>query len=150
EQFQVGFSLPKWDSLVAHLKGKGFNEQEIADAGLGARRQDGGLVDRFRGRVMFPINDLTGDPVAFGARTMGCEGPKYLNSAESPIYKKSQVLYALDRAKSDIVKEGRGLIVEGYTDVIALHQAGITTAVATCGTALGLDHLRGLQRFTQD
>jgi len=150
EQFQVGFSLPKWDALVGHLKGKGFSEQEIADAGLGARRQDGGLVDRFRGRVMFPIHDLTGDPVAFGARTMGGEGPKYLNSAESPIYKKSQVLYALDRAKGEIVKTGRGLIVEGYTDVIALHQAGIQTAVATCGTALGLDHLRGLQRFTQD
>src|SRR5256714_358941 len=78
------------------------------------------------------------------------DGPKYLNSAESPIYKKSQVLYALNRAKGDIVKTGRGLIVEGYTDVIALHQAGIQTAVATCGTALGLEHLRGLQRFTQD
>ncbi|TMK53295.1 MAG: DNA primase, partial [Actinobacteria bacterium] len=151
ELFQVGFSLPKWDALVTHLKGKGFSEQEIADAGLGARRQDGGLVDRFRGRVMFPIHDLTGDPVAFGARKMGTEdGPKYLNSAESPIYKKSQVLYALNRAKGEIVKTGRGLIVEGYTDVIALHQAGIQTAVATCGTALGLEHLRALQRFTQD
>ena len=151
EQFQVGFSLPKWDALVTHLKGKGFAEQEIADAGLGARRQDGGLVDRFRGRVMFPIQDLTGGPVAFGARKMGNEdGPKYLNSAESPIYKKSQVLYALNRAKGEIVKTGRGLIVEGYTDVIALHQAGIQTAVATCGTALGLEHLRALQRFTQD
>jgi len=152
ELFQVGFSPPKWDSLVSHLKGKGFTEPEIVDAGLGARRQDdGGLVDRFRGRVMFPIHDLTGDPVAFGARKMGDgEGPKYLNSAESPIYKKSQVLYALNRAKGEIVKTGRGLIVEGYTDVIALHQAGISHAVATCGTALGLDHLRGLQRFTQD
>jgi len=151
EEFQVGFSLPKWDALVNHLKGKGFSEQEIADAGLGARRQDGGLVDRFRGRVMFPIHDLTGDPVAFGARKMGNEdGPKYLNSSESPIYKKSQVLYALNRAKGEIVKTARGLIVEGYTDVIALHQAGIQTAVATCGTALGLEHLRGLQRFTQD
>jgi DNA primase len=151
EEFQVGFSLSKWDALVNHLKGKGFSEEEIADAGLGARRQDGGLVDRFRGRVMFPIHDLTGDPVAFGARKMGTEdGPKYLNSAESPIYKKSQVLYALNRAKGEIVKTGRGLIVEGYTDVIALHQAGIQTAVATCGTALGLEHLRGLQRFTQD
>jgi len=152
ELFQVGFSLPKWDSLVSHLKGKGFPEPEIVEAGLGARRQDdGGLVDRFRGRVMFPIHDLTGDPVAFGARKMGNEdGPKYLNSAESPIYKKSTVLYALNRAKGEIVKTGRGLIVEGYTDVIALHQAGISNAVATCGTALGLDHLRGLQRFTQD
>ncbi|TMK77336.1 MAG: hypothetical protein E6G46_11920 [Actinobacteria bacterium] len=102
ELFQVGFSLPKWDALVTHLKGKGFSEQEIADAGLGARRQDGGLVDRFRGRVMFPIHDLTGDPVAFGARKMGTEdGPKYLNSAESPIYKKSQVLYALNRANRE-------------------------------------------------
>ncbi|HJT38453.1 MAG TPA: DNA primase, partial [Actinomycetota bacterium] len=151
EEFQVGFSLPKWDALVSHLKAKGFGEQEIADAGLGARRQDGGLVDRFRGRVMFPIHDVAGDPVAFGARKMGDEdGPKYLNSAESPIYKKSQVLYALNRAKGEIVKTARGLIVEGYTDVIALHQAGIRAAVATGGTALGLEHLRGLQRFTQD
>jgi DNA primase len=151
EEFQVGFSLPKWDALVGHLKGKGFAEAEVAEAGLGARRQDGGLVDRFRARVMFPIFDLTGDAVAFGARRMGDgEGPKYLNSAESPIYKKAQVLYAMNRAKGEIVKSGRGLIVEGYTDVIALHQAGIREAVATCGTALGLDHLRALQRFTQD
>ncbi|MGZ4144080.1 MAG: DNA primase [Actinomycetota bacterium] len=152
EAFQVGFSLPKWDALVGHLRSKGFAEQEIVDAGLGARRQEGGLVDRFRGRVMFPIHGITGDPVAFGARRMGddAEGPKYLNSAESPIYKKSHVLYALNRAKGEIVKSARGLIVEGYTDVIALHQAGITEAVATCGTALGLDHLRTLQRFTQD
>jgi DNA primase len=151
ERFQVGYSLADWQGLTSRLLKARFSEQEILDAGLGARRQDGGVVDRFRGRVMFPISDLTGDPVAFGARQMGTgEGPKYLNSAESPIYKKAQLLYALDRAKAAVVKRARALIVEGYTDVIALHQAGIDDAVATCGTALGLEHLRTLQRFTQD
>ncbi len=150
ERFQVGFSPSTWDALCKHLRSQGFTEEELIAAGLASRRQEGGIIDRFRGRVMFPICDLTGEHVAFGARRMGDgDGPKYLNSAESPIYKKGQVLYALNWAKADIVKGARALIVEGYTDVIALHQAGLTDAVATCGTALGLEHLRTLQRFTQ-
>lgn len=151
ERFGVGFSLPKWDDLVRLLGGKGFRDEELIEAGLAVRGQDGRVLDRFRGRVMFPIFEhVHGDPVAFGARRMGeGEGPKYLNSAESPIYKKSQMLYALSSAKHEIVKSGRALLVEGYTDVIALHQAGIGEAVATCGTALGLEHLRTIQRFTQ-
>lgn len=151
ERFRVGFSPNRWDALVGHLKRKGFADQELIDAGLVAKTQDGRIVDRFRGRVMFPILDVTGDPVAFGARRLreDDDGPKYLNSAESPIYKKGHTLYALNWAKGEIVKAGRALIVEGYTDVIALHLAGIAEAVATCGTALGIDHLRNLQRFTQ-
>ena len=151
EAFQIGFSLPRWDDLTSALQKEGFTAQELLDAGLASKTQDDRIVDRFRGRVMFPINDMTGNPVAFGARRLrdDDDGPKYLNSAESPIYQKAKVLYALDRAKGDIVKDGRALLVEGYTDVIALHTAGITEAVATCGTALGLEHLRTLQRFTQ-
>jgi DNA primase len=150
ERFQVGFSPSTWDALCKHLRAQAFTEEELIAAGLASQRQEGGILDRFRGRVMFPIFDITGEPVAFGARRMGeGDGPKYLNSAESPIYKKAQVLYALNLAKGEVVKKARALIVEGYTDVIALHQAGITDAVATCGTALGLEHLRTLQRFTQ-
>lgn len=149
EAFSVGFSPRAWDTLVKHLRAKGFPDDEQVAAGLAMQREGGGLIDRFRGRVMFPIFDITGEPVAFGARRMGDQGPKYLNSAESPVYKKGQVLYALDRAKAGIVRESKALIVEGYTDVIALHQAGLPLAVATCGTALGLDHLKMLQRFTQ-
>jgi DNA primase len=151
ERFSVGFSFDAWDALCKTLRARGFSEDEIVDAGLASRRDSGGIIDRFRGRVMFPVFDVTGDPVAFGARRMGeGDGPKYINSSESPIYKKSQVLYALNWAKGDVVKAGRAMMVEGYTDVIALHEAGITEVVATCGTALGLEHLRTLQRFTQD
>ena len=145
-KFRLGFSKP---GLSRALRDLGFGDQELIDAGLAMRAPDGSLSDRFRNRVMFPIFDVTGDPVAFGARRLRetDQGPKYLNSAESPIYKKAQTLYALNWAKGEIVKRGRVLVVEGYTDVIALHQAGITEVVATCGTALGMDHLRTLQRF---
>ena len=151
EEFQIGFSVPRWEDLSGALRAQGFNEQELVDAGLASRTQEGRIVDRFRGRIMFPIFDITGDPVAFGARRLreDDEGPKYLNSAESPIYSKAKVLYGLHWAKNEIVKGARALLVEGYTDVIALHRAGIKEAVATCGTALGLEHLRTLQRFTQ-
>lgn len=149
EAFRVGWSPAKRDALCAHLRARGFTEEEVVQAGLGVRAE-GGMGDRFRGRVMFPVYDVTGQPVAFGARRLGeGDGPKYLNSAESPIYKKGNLLYGLSLAKGEVVRSGRALVVEGYTDVIALHQAGIREAVATCGTALGLEHLRTLQRFTQ-
>jgi DNA primase len=152
EHFSLGFSSPKWDDLVKTLSKKGFSLAELVEAGLGSRTERGTVVDRFRGRLMFPIHDLTGQPIAFGARKLDAtpgEGPKYLNSAESPIYKKGNVLYALHLAKSEIVKVDRALAVEGYTDVIALHQAGVREAVATCGTALGLEHFRLLRRFSE-
>lgn len=155
EAFEVGASPVARAGLSKHLATKGFTQDEVVAAGLARKDDDGSVRDWFRGRVMFPIRDVTGDPIAFGARRMDVEGkegdgPKYLNSAESPIYNKSRVLYALDRAKAQIVKGGRALVVEGYTDVIALHAAGIGEAVATCGTALGIEHLRTLARFTRD
>jgi DNA primase len=150
EMFEVGAAPTTRGALSKHLATKGFTQDEVVAAGLARRHDDGTVADYFRGRIMFPIRDVTGDPIAFGARILEGDGPKYLNSAESPIYRKAHVLYALDRAKATIVKAGRALIVEGYTDVIALHAAGITEAVATCGTALGLEHLRTLARFTKD
>jgi DNA primase len=152
EEFLVGFALQSWDDLVKVLTRKGFSEAELIEAGLAQRSQRGTIIDVFRGRVMFPVHDLTGRPVAFGARRLdekSDRGPKYLNSAESPIYKKGTVLYALNVAKAEVVRAGRALIVEGYTDVIALHQSGAREAVATCGTALGLEHFRLLRRFTE-
>ena len=98
---------------------------------------------------MFPIRDLRGDPVGFGARLLDGDGPKYLNSPETPIYHKSRLLYGLDRAKSGIVSGGEAVVVEGYTDVIAFHLADMPVAVATCGTALGEEHLDLLRRFTE-
>lgn len=148
ETWRIGLSVGARDVAVRDLTARGFSEQDVLDAGLALKQEGGGIVDRFRGRLMFPIFDLTGDPVAFGARRLEGDGPKYLNSAESPIYKKAHLLYGLNRAKGDIVKGSRVLIVEGYTDVIALHQAGFAEAVATCGTALGEAHLDVLRRFT--
>lgn len=150
DDFQLGFSPRRRDDLARHLLRKGFREDELVEAGLALRSDAGPLIDRFRGRVMFPIHDLTGNPVGFGARRLADagDGPKYLNSAESPIYKKGSVLYALDRAKAEIVRSGRVIIVEGYTDVMALHQAGVREAIATCGTAFAADHFGVLRRFT--
>ncbi len=147
-RFSLGYSPDTWESLTNHLKGKDHSEAVIVDAGLGSRSSRGSVVDRFRGRVMFPIFDLRGDPVGFGARLLDGDGPKYLNSPETSIYQKSRLLYGLNWAKSDIVRTRQAVVVEGYTDVIALHLAGRSTAVATCGTALGEDHLALLKRFT--
>jgi DNA primase len=149
-RYSMGFAPPAWDVLVTHLRDKGYGAEELVAAGLVSKTNDGRLVDRFRNRIMFPTFDVRGEPVAFGARRMEeGDGPKYLNSSESPIYKKGAVLYGLNWARSAIVNAARAVVVEGYTDVIALQTAGIEEAVATCGTALGIDHLRGLQRFTQ-
>jgi DNA primase len=113
-----------------------------------------GPIDKFRNRLMWPIKDISGDIVGFGARKLASDeedqGPKYLNTSETPIYKKSQVLYGLDVAKKEIAKKRQAVIVEGYTDVMAAHLAGITTAVATCGTAFGTDHIRILRRLLMD
>jgi DNA primase len=118
-------------------------------AGLAARSRSGRLFDRFRDRIMFPIFDVRGDAVGFGARLLAGEGPKYLNSPDSTIYQKSYLLYGLNWAKSEIVRRGMAVVVEGYTDVIALFEAGRPLAVATCGTALGEGHLDLLRRFTE-
>ena len=118
--------------------------------GLASRSRRGNLVDRFRGRLMFPIYDVRGDAVGFGARQLDGDPPKYLNSPETPVYHKSRLLYGLNWAKSDIVRADESVVVEGYTDVIAMHLAGLPIAVATCGTALGEDHLDLLRRWTND
>lgn len=153
DSFEVGYSPDDWDSLTKFLRAKGFTVEELTLAGLSKEGQKG-PIDRFRNRLMWPIRDISGDVVGFGARKLASDeedqGPKYLNTPETPIYKKSQVLYGLDRAKKEIAKRRQAVIVEGYTDVMAAHLAGITTAVATCGTAFGDEHIRILRRLLMD
>ena len=151
--FGVGYAPDEWDGLYKHLKTLGFSDSELSLAGL---TKDGtkGPIDRFRNRLIWPIKDISGDIVGFGARKLASDevdqGPKYLNTSETPIYKKSQILYGLDMAKKEIAKKRQVVIVEGYTDVMAAHLAGITTAVATCGTAFGDDHIRVIRRLLMD
>ena len=149
DRFSLGYSPSSWDELVKHLRSEGLKDDVMLRAGLASRSSRGGVIDRFRGRLMFPIFDLRGDAVGFGARVLDGDGPKYLNSAESPIYHKSRLLYGLNWAKSAIVREDTSVVVEGYTDVIGMHLAGMPIAVATCGTALGEDHLDLLRRFSE-
>ncbi|MEI6249834.1 MAG: DNA primase [Actinomycetes bacterium] len=151
--FMVGYSPDEWDALTKHLKGKGFTNDELINGGLSKEGQRG-LIDRFRNRLMWPIKDISGDIVGFGARKLTTDpsdtGPKYLNSPETPIYKKNQVLYGLDMAKKEIAKTRQAVVVEGYTDVMAAHVAGVGTAVATCGTAFGEEHIRIIRRLLMD
>ncbi|MDP2623471.1 MAG: DNA primase [Actinomycetota bacterium] len=149
ERFGIGYSPDGGDALVGHLRNAKVSEDVMVAAGLALRNRSGRVYDRFRGRVMFPIYDIRGDAVGFGARLLEGTGPKYLNSPETPIYHKSRLLYGLNWAKSEIVRGGEAVVVEGYTDVIALHLAGLPVAVATCGTALGEEHLDLLRRFTE-
>jgi DNA primase len=147
--YRLGYSPEGGDVLVRSLREQAVPEEVMLAAGLAARSRSGRLFDRFRDRVMFPIFDVRGDPVGFGARLLGGEGPKYLNSPDSAIYQKSHLLYGLNWAKSEIVRQGLAVVVEGYTDVIALAEAGRPLAVATCGTALGEGHLDLLRRFSE-
>lgn len=152
-KFEVGYSPDEWDALTKYLRAQNFTMDELEIAGL-SRMGQRGPIDRFRNRLMWPIRDISGDVVGFGARKLAVDdvdsGPKYLNTPETPIYKKSQVLYGLDMAKKEIAKSRQVVIVEGYTDVMAAHLAGIPTAVATCGTAFGSDHIRILRRLLMD
>ncbi len=149
--FGVGFAPKSWDALTKHLRSKGFTDAELMAGGL-VSQGNRGIYDRFRGRLVWPIRDLGGDVVGFGARKLfdDDDGPKYLNTPETPLYKKSQVLYGIDLARKEISKQQRGVIVEGYTDVMACHVAGVTTAVATCGTSFGTDHIKVLRRLLMD
>lgn len=151
EHFGIGYAPRGWENLLKKLRGKGFTEPELAASGLVSQGRNG-HYDRFRGRLMWPIRDLTGDVVGFGARKLhdDDEGPKYLNTPETQLYKKSQVLYGVDLAKRDIAKKKQLVVVEGYTDVMAAHLAGVTTAVATCGTAFGSEHVRIVRRLLGD
>ena len=171
DRFDIGYAPGYQDFLLKRLS-KTYSPELLVEAGLVARNSGGALRDRFRARVMFPIHDLSGNPVGFGGRLLagdrgrlteatssgrasspdaGRYGPqaKYVNSPESPVYHKGTLLYNLNRAKSEITREGRAVLVEGYTDVIALDQAGVSGVVATCGTALGEEHIRLLSRFTE-
>jgi DNA primase len=150
-RFGVGYAPAGWDHLTTHLRGKGFTDAELQGAGLAVAGQRGSY-DRFRGRLVWPIRDLSGDVIGFGARKLrdDDDGPKYLNTPETAIYKKSQVLYGIDLAKRDIAKLQQAVVVEGYTDVMAAHLAGITTAIATCGTAFGGEHVKVLRRLLAD
>ena len=151
EKFGVGSAPAGWDGLVRHLRAKGFTEEELTSSGL-AIQGNRGPYDRFRDRVLWPIRDLTGATVGFGARRLDEDpkSPKYLNSPETLIYKKSQALYGIDIAKKAIARGRKVVIVEGYTDVMAAHAAGEETAVATCGTAFGGEHTQIIRRLLGD
>lgn len=146
KRWELGWS-PGRGALVAHLRELGFTSEEIIEANLGLKSDDGRVRDRFYERIMFPIHDLAGKGVGFGGRVVGAGEPKYLNTGETPVFHKSQNLYAIDIAKNEIVKAGAAVVVEGYTDVIALHEAGIRNVVATLGTALTRAHVKLLGRF---
>ena len=151
QRFGVGYSPKAWEDLTRHLRGRGFTDSELITAGL-AREGNRGTRDRFRGRLMWPIRDLSGDVIAFGARKLDPEddGPKYLNTPETSLFRKSTVLYGADLAKREIAQRRQAVIVEGYTDVMACYLAGVPTAVATCGTSFGEDHIKVLRRLIMD
>ena len=149
--FGVGYAPAEWEGLTRHLRGRGFTEQELLAGGLASQGRRGAM-DRFRGRLMWPIRDLTGDVIAFGARKLNPDedGPKYLNTPETPLFRKSTVLYGADLAKREIAQRRQAVIVEGYTDVMACHLAGVRTAVATSGTSFGDGHIKILRRLLMD
>lgn len=151
--FGVGWAPRGFSELGDHLQSKGFSREELVLAGLVGQTQRGGTYDRFRGRVVWPIRDVTGDTVGFGARRIFDDDrieAKYLNTSETPIYKKTSVLYGLDLAKKAMARDRQAVVVEGYTDVMAAHLAGVETAVATCGTAFGVEHIKTLRRILRD
>lgn len=145
--WMLGYAPRGRDTAYRHLLGRKFTSRQIVDAGLALVTEGGEHRDRFRGRLVFPIADVSGEIVGFGARALGDEQPKYLNSPETPVYRKARILYGLDRAKAEMVRAGFAVVTEGYTDVMALHRAGVTNAVATCGTALGEEHFAMIKRF---
>ncbi|MEX1080307.1 MAG: DNA primase [Homoserinimonas sp.] len=151
ERFGIGFAPKSYDALSKHLRTLGFTDEELLASGV-VGQGDRGLYDRFRGRLIWPIRDVTGQTLGFGARRLldDDSGPKYLNTPETAVYHKSQVLYGLDLAKRDISRGKQVVVVEGYTDVMACHLAGVTTAVATCGTAFGVDHIKVVRRVLGD
>ncbi|SKC56686.1 DNA primase [Plantibacter cousiniae (nom. nud.)] len=151
DHFGIGFAPAGWDHLMKALRSRGFSDEEMLAAGL-VSSGDRGVYDRFRGRLIWPIRDTTGQVLGFGARRLRDDdkGPKYLNTPETAIYHKAQILYGLDLAKRDISRGKRVVVVEGYTDVMACHLAGETTAVATCGTSFGVDHIKMIRRVMGD
>lgn len=151
-KFELGYSAESWDSLTLQSKNEGYSESFLADTGLIVKRDDGKIYDRFRGRVMFPIHSLTGRVLGFGARTLKSDKktPKYVNSPESIIYHKSDVLYGLFLAKKSIVDQDNCFLVEGYADVISMHQAGVENVVSSSGTSLTSGQIRLISRFSKN
>lgn len=151
EHFGVGYAPQGWDALLKHLRGRGFTDAELKLTGMFSEGNRG-IYDRFRGRLIWPIRDIAGDTIGFGARKLydDDQGPKYLNTPETVLYKKSQVLYGIDIAKKNVAKERQLVVVEGYTDVMACHLSGVSTAVATCGTAFGTEHIKIARRLISD
>ncbi|MDN5813052.1 MAG: DNA primase [Arthrobacter sp.] len=151
DHFGVGYAPKGWDQLLKHLRSRGFQDEELKLTGMFSEGNRG-IYDRFRGRLIWPIRDLTGATIGFGARKLyeDDQGPKYLNTPETQLYKKSQVLYGVDLAKREITKNRQLIVVEGYTDVMACHLSGLGTAVATCGTAFGADHIKIARRLLRD
>jgi DNA primase len=149
--YGVGYAPARWDVLTRYLRERGFTDAELLASGLASQGQRG-LIDRFRGRLMWPIKDITGEVIGFGARKLREDdtGPKYLNTPETPLYRKGSVLYGVDLAKREIARRHQAVVVEGYTDVMACHLAGVPTAVATCGTAFGSEHIAVLRRLLMD
>jgi DNA primase len=153
ERFGCGYAPAGWEELTKHLLGKGFTAAELTLGGLCRESGRGSLIDRFHRRLLWPIREISGEVVGFGARRLYDDDKveaKYLNTPETPIYKKSHLLYGVDLAKREIARQHRAVIVEGYTDVMACHLAGVTTAVATCGTAFGSDHVSVIRRMLMD
>jgi DNA primase len=148
-QFSIGFSDRGGSALLRILQRESFTREQLEQSGLVLKRDDGSFFDRFRGRLMFPIHNEAGKVIAFGGRALGDEEPKYLNSSETPIYKKSAVLYNLNRAKQGIRQHERAVLVEGYMDVIGVYAGGITEVVASCGTALTVSQLRSIHRHAE-
>ena len=150
QAFGLGYAPESWDLAARHFVEKGYTQQELVEAGLVSERESGGIYDRFRNRITFPIRDAAGKMAGFGARILNPEDqPKFLNSPQTPLFDKGRLLYGLDLARKPIRSEDQVVIVEGYLDVIALHQAGFTNTVSPMGTALTEDQLRLLKRFTR-
>ncbi len=151
DRFSIGYAPNSWDELTKFLRNQGYKDEDLIAAGVAIAGQKG-VYDRFRNRLIWPIHDSVGQVIGFGARKMADDdqGPKYLNTPETLVYKKSQILYGIDLAKKKISNEKTAIVVEGYTDVMAFHEAGIENAVATCGTAFGEDHARVLKRLISD
>jgi len=153
EPYGCGYAPSTWDAVTSLLLGRGYTPAELVTAGLSRQSSRGSLIDRFHRRLLWPIRDIAGDVVGFGARRLFDDDPieaKYLNTPETPLYRKSQVLYGVDLAKREIARRRQAVVVEGYTDVMACHQAGVPTAVATCGTAFGAEHVSVLRRLLMD
>lgn len=149
EAFQLGYALDEWEALKRYLVEKGYKEADIYAAGLTVERKGGGYYDRFRGRLIFPIRDIQGEVIGFGARALDDSQPKYLNSPETPVFSKGRVLYGIDLAPRAIREKDQVVIVEGYTDVITAHQKGFRNVVASMGTALTENQVRELKRLTK-